>query len=39
VNELRGGINYQFLYRRANMTSGEFLSSIGFNEQEVAAYG
>ncbi|HKU74328.1 MAG TPA: TonB-dependent receptor, partial [Pyrinomonadaceae bacterium] len=39
VNEARGGINYQFLYRRANMTTGEFLSSVGFNEQEIAAYG
>jgi hypothetical protein len=39
VNEARGGINYQYLYRRANMKTGEFLSSIGFNEQEIAAYG
>jgi hypothetical protein len=39
VNEARGGINYQFLYRRANITTGEFLSSIGFNSQEIAAYG
>lgn len=39
VNEARGGINYQYLYRRANMTTGEFLSSIGFNQQEITAYG
>ena len=39
VNELRGGFNYQFLYRRANMTTGEFLSSVGFNAAEIAAYG
>ncbi|HJX92871.1 MAG TPA: TonB-dependent receptor [Pyrinomonadaceae bacterium] len=39
VNEVRGGINYQYLYRRANMTTGEFLSSVGFNQQEVTAYG
>jgi hypothetical protein len=39
VNEARGGINYQYLYRRANMTTGEFLSSIGFNDQEITAYG
>jgi len=39
VNELRGGINYQFLYRRANQTTGQFLSSVGFNADEVAAYG
>ena len=39
VNELRGGINYQLLYRRANMTTGEFLSSVGFTDAEIAAYG
>jgi hypothetical protein len=39
VNEARGGINYQYLYRRANMTTGEFLSSVGFNDQEITAYG
>ena len=39
INEARGGINYQYLYRRANMTTGEFLSSVGFNEQEITAYG
>lgn len=39
VNELRGGINYQFLYRRANMKTSEFLSSIGFNQDEITAYG
>ncbi|MEO8434777.1 MAG: carboxypeptidase-like regulatory domain-containing protein [Pyrinomonadaceae bacterium] len=39
VNEARGGINYQFLFRRANLTTGQFLSGIGFNEAEVAAYG
>jgi hypothetical protein len=39
VNELRGGINYQFLYRRANQTTGQFLSSVGFNAEEIAAYG
>jgi hypothetical protein len=39
INEARGGINYQYLYRRANMTTGEFLSSVGFNEQEISAYG
>jgi hypothetical protein len=39
VNELRGGINYQFLYRRANQTTGQFLSSVGFNADEIAAYG
>ncbi|HEY0380220.1 MAG TPA: carboxypeptidase-like regulatory domain-containing protein [Pyrinomonadaceae bacterium] len=39
VNELRGGFNIQNLYRRANQTTGEFLSNIGFNDAEIAAYG
>ena len=39
VNEARGGLNYQYLYRRANITTGEFLSSIGFNRDEITAYG
>ena len=39
VNELRGGINYQFLYRRANLKTGEWLSSVGFTADEIAAYG
>ncbi len=39
INELRGGINYQFLYRRANQTTGQFLSSVGFTPEEIAAYG
>lgn len=39
VNEARGGINYQFLYRRANQTTGEFLSDVGFNQDEISAYG
>ena len=39
VNELRGGINYQFLYRRANLTTGQFLSSVGFNDAEISTYG
>jgi hypothetical protein len=39
VNELRGGLNYQFLYRRANLTTGEFMSSVGFNAGEISSYG
>src|SRR5205085_1317037 len=39
VNELRGGINYQFLYRRANLKTGEWLSSVGFTADEITAYG
>jgi len=39
VNEARGGINYQFLYRRANITTGQFLSSVGFTPDEITAYG
>jgi len=39
VNELRGGINYQFLYRRANLKTGEWLSSVGFTPEEITSYG
>jgi hypothetical protein len=39
VNEARGGINYQFLYRRANLKTGEWLSSVGFTDPEIASYG
>ena len=39
VNELRGGYNYQLLFRRANQTTGEFLAGIGFNQNEIASYG
>ncbi|HZE71576.1 MAG TPA: TonB-dependent receptor [Pyrinomonadaceae bacterium] len=39
INEARGGINYQFLYRRANQSTGQFLSNIGFSSDEIAAYG
>ncbi len=39
VNELRGGFNIQNLFRRANQTTGNFLSGIGFNADEIAAYG
>ncbi|HEY9501242.1 MAG TPA: hypothetical protein VIR01_06440, partial [Pyrinomonadaceae bacterium] len=39
VNELRGGFNVQNLFRRANQTTGEFLSGVGFNDQEIASYG
>src|SRR5690349_9527603 len=39
VNELRGGFNIQNLFRRANQTTGDFLTGIGFNPDEIAAYG
>ncbi|HEY8227443.1 MAG TPA: carboxypeptidase-like regulatory domain-containing protein [Pyrinomonadaceae bacterium] len=39
VNEVRGGINYQYLYRRANLKTGEWMSSVGFNSDEINAYG
>ena len=39
VNELRGGINYQLLYRRANLTTGQWLSSVGFTPDEITTYG
>jgi len=39
VNELRGGFNRQGLFRHSNTTLEGFLSSIGFDESDIAAYG
>ncbi|MBA3355913.1 MAG: TonB-dependent receptor [Pyrinomonadaceae bacterium] len=39
VNELRGGFNYQFLFRRANQTERDFLTGVGFNPDEISAIG
>src|SRR5581483_9546348 len=39
VNELRGGYNFQYLFRRANQTEGEFLAGVGFNQDEISAIG
>ena len=39
MNELRGGINYQNLYRRANLETGQWMSSVGFNDSEINSYG
>jgi hypothetical protein len=39
VNEARGGINHQKLRRHSNTTLGGFLSSIGFDQSDIDAYG
>jgi hypothetical protein len=39
VNEARGGFNKQNLFVHANQTTREFLSGVGFNEQEINSYG
>src|SRR6185369_12498908 len=39
VNEARGGFNIQNLFRRANQTTQQFLSGVGFNDAEIASYG
>jgi hypothetical protein len=39
VNELRGGFNRQGLLRHSNTTLEGFLSGIGFDQSDVAAYG
>ena len=39
VNEARGGFNHQDLYRHSNTTLEGFLSSIGFDQTDIAAYG
>jgi hypothetical protein len=39
VNETRGGFNRQKLFRHSNTTLGSFLSSIGFDQSDIDAYG
>ncbi len=39
VNELRGGFNQAKLKRHSNTTLGGFLSSIGFDQSDIDAYG
>jgi carboxypeptidase family protein/TonB-dependent receptor-like protein len=39
VNEARGGFNRQALLRHSNTTLEGFLSSIGFNQSDIDAYG
>lgn len=38
INEARGGFNRQPTFRRSNQTMREFLTSIGFNDADMAAY-
>lgn len=39
VNEVRGGFNRQKLFKHSNTTLGGFLSSIGFTQDQINAYG
>jgi hypothetical protein len=39
INEVRGGFNSQPNFRRSNNTLREFLTNIGMNEADIAAYG
>ena len=39
INEARGGFNKQKLRRHSNTTLGGFLSSIGFDQSDIDAYG
>ena len=39
INEARGGFNSQSLFRRAPLTLRQFLSSIGFSDADITAYG
>jgi hypothetical protein len=39
VNEARGGFNRQKLFRQSNTTLEGFLSSIGFDQSDIDAYG
>jgi hypothetical protein len=39
INEARGGFNREFVFRHSNTTLGSFLSSIGFDQNAIDAYG
>ena len=39
VNEFRAGFNRQPTFRRSNQTLREFLSTIGFDQSDITAYG
>jgi hypothetical protein len=39
INEARGGFNREFIYRHSNTTLQGFLSSIGFDQNAIDAYG
>lgn len=39
VNELRGGINFEDNFRHGQLTLSQFMQSIGFNADELAAWG
>jgi hypothetical protein len=39
INEVRGGVNRENVFRHSNTTLEGFLSSIGFTESDIAAYG
>jgi hypothetical protein len=39
VNEARGGFNRQYLFTHSNTTLRGFLSSIGFSDADITAYG
>ena len=39
INEARGGFNREKLYIHSNTTLGGFLSSIGFDQSDIDAYG
>lgn len=39
INEVRGGLNREAIYRHSNTTLESFLSGIGFSADDIAAYG
>jgi hypothetical protein len=39
INEARGGFNREHLYRHSNTTLESFLSTIGFDQSDIDAYG
>ena len=39
VNEVRGGLNFENNFRHGRITLSQFMQSVGFNADEVKAYG
>src|SRR5262249_48563754 len=39
VNELRGGINYEYNFSHGRQSLAQFMQSVGFNDSQIQAYG
>ena len=39
VNELRGGLNYEYYFSSGRQTLAQFMQSVGLNDAQIQAYG